>query len=57
MNILEIIGVLSIGIITTRILYKIYRKRFGYNYDNCPCNHDTMVRYGATYCDKCKNKL
>ena len=57
MNILEIIGLLTIIIITIVVLYLLYRYIFGYSYNNCPNNHDTMSRYGATKCNKCGSKL
>jgi radical SAM superfamily enzyme len=47
-----------IGFITCLVyLYKAYRYFFGYSYDSCPNDHDTMARQGATYCKKCKNEL
>ena len=53
MSILEIIGALTIGIIAIVLLYKLYRKIFGYSWNSCPNDHDTMARYGASKCDKC----
>ena len=30
------------------------RKIFGYSYNSCPIDHDTIARYGARRCDVCK---
>ena len=57
MNILETIGVLTICTIFIVLFYKLYRKIFGYSWNSCPNDHDTMTRYGATFCNKCKNEL
>lgn len=57
MNILEIIGALTIGIIAIVLLYKLYRRIFGYSWSICPNDHDTMARYGASKCDKCGREL
>ena len=57
MNILEIIGVFTIGIIVIVLLYKLYRRIFGYSWNSCPNDHDTMARYGAKKCDKCGSEL
>ena len=56
----KIIAVIIILIITITIivlLYKLYRQIFGYTYTNCPNNHDTAARHGASKCNKCGNKL
>ena len=57
MNILEIIGVLTIGVIAIVLLYNLYRRIFGYSWNSCPNDHDTMARQGATKCDKCGSEL
>lgn len=57
MNILEIVGALTISIIAIVLLYKLYRRIFGYNWDSCPNDHDTMARMGAPKCDKCGSEL
>lgn len=57
MNILEIIGAFTIGIIAIVLLYKLYRRIFGYSWNSCPNDHDTMARYGAKKCDKCGSEL
>lgn len=57
MNVFEIIGALTIGIIAIVLLYKLYRKVFGYSWNGCPNEHDTMARYGASKCDKCGSEL
>ena len=57
MNILELIGAFTIAIIAIVLLYKLYRKIFGYSWNSCPNDHDTMARYGATKCDKCGSEL
>jgi len=57
MSILEIIGTITIGSIAIVLLYKLYRRIFGYSWGNCPNNHDTMARYGASKCDKCGSEL
>lgn len=57
MNFLEIIGILTITIIAIILLYKIYRYIFGYTWNSCPNDHDTMARYGASKCEKCGSNL
>ena len=54
MNILEIIGIITITLISVICFYKLYRKIFGYSYNSCPIDHDTIARYGARRCDVCK---
>ena len=43
----EIIGAFTIGIIAIVLLYKLYRRIFGYSWNSCPNDHDTMARHGA----------
>ena len=57
MNILEAIGAFAILIVAIVSLYKLYRKIFGYSWNSCPNDHDTMARYGASKCDKCSSEL
>jgi len=57
MNILEIVGAFTISILAIVILYKLYRYIFGYTWDSCPNDHDTMARHGANKCDKCGSEL
>jgi hypothetical protein len=57
MEILEIIGAFTVGIIAIVLLYKLYRKVFGYSWDSCPNDHDTMTRCGASKCNKCESEL
>ena len=57
MNILEIIGAFTIDIIVIVLLYKLYRRIFGYSWNSCPNDHDTMARHGAKKCDKCGSEL
>jgi hypothetical protein len=57
MEILEIIGAFTVGIIAIVLLYKLYRKIFGYSWDSCPNDHDTMTRCGAFKCNKCGSEL
>lgn len=57
MNILETVDLITIGIITLILLYKLYRYLFGYSWNSCPNDHDTMTRQGASMCNKCKSSL
>lgn len=57
MNILEHIGNSIAFIVITIVLYKLYRYIFGYSWDSCPNDHDTMARHGVSKCNKCGNKL
>lgn len=57
MNFLEILGSLISLIIVIVVSYKIYRYFFGYSWNSCPNDHDTMARYGYEKCDKCKSRL
>jgi len=55
MNILEIIGAITIFVVAIIVLFRTYRYFVPktYTWDNCPNDHDTMSRYGAERCDKC----
>lgn len=57
MNILEVIGIITIVISVPILLYKLYRYMFGYSWETCPNNHATMTRRGASRCNKCKSSL
>jgi len=50
---MKLIAVLTIAI----IIVVLYRRYKGYNWNNCPNDHDTMARNGAKRCNKCGNKL
>ena len=51
------VGTITVLIIIIAISYKIYRHLFGYTWNSCPNDHDTMARYGCERCDKCKSNL
>jgi hypothetical protein len=59
MNFLEVIGFLTVTIITVKITHSLFRYFFPkkYTYENCPADHDTMSRYGARRCDTCGSKM
>lgn len=59
MKTLEIIGALTLSVITIVILWKVYRYFIPkkYNWNNCPNDHDTMARYGSEKCSKCGSEL
>ena len=57
MIIFEIIGIITVAIIAIVLINKIFRYFIPYNWNNCPNDHDTMTRYGASICNKCGNEL
>jgi len=57
MNVLEIIGLFTVCVMGLILLYKVYRWIFGYSWNSCPNDHDTMARQGVLRCDKCNSDL
>jgi len=57
MDILQIIGIASITVVVIVVMYSLYRAIFGYSWNSCPNDHDTMARYGSNKCDKCGSEL
>ena len=51
----KIIGILTIVYLVIKFLYKYYKKIYPTKITskNCPQDHDTMCRYGATRCNSC----